>query len=254
MALAYEEALTTLQGMFSDVSPDVIAAVLEAHQGHMEATVETLLSMTGGGVADPTVPGRDLAAERAQQEEDEHLARQLQAEFNRQQQPPIVPAGQTPAPQGAAEGVSSFTNRMAPATDTVSDRMKTMGEAAKRNFNAFTNKIANMTSTKKYSLVGTTEFGGDDDNDNHHNRNATADNYGTYTPPPPVLDAPAPLDMNPTAQPQRRPQAASGAPQTSPEAVPPSFGARAEEEAQNQNLVNRRTDRSDSQLQRDLLL
>lgn len=46
MAISYEEALSTLQSMFSDqgYTSQQLDAVLRHHGGHMEHTVETLLS------------------------------------------------------------------------------------------------------------------------------------------------------------------------------------------------------------------
>lgn len=44
--ITYNEAMTMLQAMFADVDPEVLREVLIASNGHMERTVETLLSMT----------------------------------------------------------------------------------------------------------------------------------------------------------------------------------------------------------------
>lgn len=82
--VAYASALETLAAMFADVDVAVIQAVLHAHGGHMEATVETLLAMQ---------PEEDRARERsgaeasapdaeATLESDEELARRLQAQFD----------------------------------------------------------------------------------------------------------------------------------------------------------------------------
>jgi hypothetical protein len=53
MSISYEEALSTLQSMFSDqgYTPRHLDAVLRHHGGHMENTVETLL-MHGDGTPD----------------------------------------------------------------------------------------------------------------------------------------------------------------------------------------------------------
>eukprot|EP00581_Thalassiosira_minuscula_P006852 CAMPEP_0183702876 /NCGR_PEP_ID=MMETSP0737-20130205/830_1 /TAXON_ID=385413 /ORGANISM="Thalassiosira miniscula, Strain CCMP1093" /LENGTH=368 /DNA_ID=CAMNT_0025929559 /DNA_START=70 /DNA_END=1176 /DNA_ORIENTATION=+ len=103
MALSYEEALATLQSMFSDqgYSAQQLDAVLRHHGGHMEHTVETLLTH-GEGTPDelikklPSLPAGGSAANNAggggsgsaahNIDADEELARQLAAEDQRQQQ------------------------------------------------------------------------------------------------------------------------------------------------------------------------
>jgi len=112
MAISYEEALSTLQAMFSDqgYTSHQLDAVLRHFGGHMEHTVETLLSH-GGGTPDeliaklPSLPasgggsGSAFAANNTggggnasdnnaahNIDADEELARQLQAEDERQQQ------------------------------------------------------------------------------------------------------------------------------------------------------------------------
>jgi hypothetical protein len=48
MAVPYETAVATIEGMFSgSVDREVICAVLEANNGHMEKTIECLLAMNG---------------------------------------------------------------------------------------------------------------------------------------------------------------------------------------------------------------
>lgn len=48
MSVPYEVAISTIHGMFNgSIDKEVIGAVLEANQGHMEKTVECLLSMSG---------------------------------------------------------------------------------------------------------------------------------------------------------------------------------------------------------------
>lgn len=83
MALSYEEALATLQSMFSDqgyTSKD-LDAVLRHHGGHMENTVETLL---GHGDGSPSDLLRELQGGGATQrvadiDADEEFARQIAA-------------------------------------------------------------------------------------------------------------------------------------------------------------------------------
>jgi len=107
MAISYEEALATLESMFSDqgYTAQQLDAVLRHHGGHMEHTVETFL-MHGGGTPDelmqklPSIPvgGGAVAAASSNNngggggdaqhniDADEELARQLAAEDERQQQ------------------------------------------------------------------------------------------------------------------------------------------------------------------------
>ena len=47
MTITYEEALATLSSMFSTYTSAQLDAVLRHHSGHMEHTVDTLLSHTG---------------------------------------------------------------------------------------------------------------------------------------------------------------------------------------------------------------
>lgn len=99
MAITYEEALGTLESMFSDqgYTPQQLDAVLRHHGGHMENTVETLLSH-GGGTPDelirklPGLPPGGTAANgdgggghAHNLDADEELARQLAAQDDRQQ-------------------------------------------------------------------------------------------------------------------------------------------------------------------------
>mmetsp|Transcript_19713 Transcript_19713/g.30971 ORF Transcript_19713/g.30971 Transcript_19713/m.30971 type:complete len:403 (+) Transcript_19713:96-1304(+) len=107
MAISYEEALSTLQAMFSDqgYASHQLDAVLRHFGGHMEHTVETLLSH-GEGTPDELIAklsslpasggsGSGVAANsggggggggNSSFDADEELARQLQAEDEQQQQ------------------------------------------------------------------------------------------------------------------------------------------------------------------------
>ncbi|KAL9185110.1 hypothetical protein ACHAXT_002887 [Thalassiosira profunda] len=94
MALAYEEALATLEAMFGDQGYTTVHldAVLRHHGGHMEHTVETLLGH-GDGTPDelirklPNIPVGGVPAPAANAghdiDADEELARQLAAEDER---------------------------------------------------------------------------------------------------------------------------------------------------------------------------
>ncbi|KAL7552496.1 hypothetical protein ACHAWF_015743, partial [Thalassiosira exigua] len=125
MAVSYEEALATLQSMFSDqgYTTQHLDAVLRHHGGHMEDTVETLLSHgegtpdelmtklpsipTGGAAAPPT--GGDAAHDV---DADEELARQLAAEDERVARARTRGVGHSSA-MGSNRGI--WNNRSPPA-------------------------------------------------------------------------------------------------------------------------------------------
>mmetsp|Transcript_8270 Transcript_8270/g.29028 ORF Transcript_8270/g.29028 Transcript_8270/m.29028 type:complete len:248 (-) Transcript_8270:2197-2940(-) len=87
--VSWEEAQRELQRMFPEVDIAVIDSVLEAHGGHVEGAVETLLGMQASGgssaqsvsAAGPSSSAHAPRASRlAQVESDELIARRLQAE------------------------------------------------------------------------------------------------------------------------------------------------------------------------------
>lgn len=84
MAVSFEDALNTLKSMFPDIEDETLSMVLESQNGHMEKTVEILLSMcdTGAPPLDGFVnEGADSEAVVPQQDQidsDEALARALQ--------------------------------------------------------------------------------------------------------------------------------------------------------------------------------
>ena len=93
MTITYEEALETLSSMFSDYTSQQLDAVLRHHGGHMENTVETLLSHTGSPddliakVKRGEIPtGGPAAGVGAGIDADEEIARQLEREYRSQQQ------------------------------------------------------------------------------------------------------------------------------------------------------------------------
>jgi|EP01047_Picozoa_sp_COSAG01_P068512 hypothetical protein len=45
---SFADAVGTLRTMFSNLSPETLAIVLEAHSGHMERSVDYLLSLSDG--------------------------------------------------------------------------------------------------------------------------------------------------------------------------------------------------------------
>jgi hypothetical protein len=105
MTITYEEALSTLSSMFSTYTSSQLDAVLRHHGGHMEHTVETLLSHTGSPdeliarIKRGEVPSGGPAATGGGThniDADEELARQLAREDQQQQSRPsgFVPPGQ----------------------------------------------------------------------------------------------------------------------------------------------------------------
>ena len=105
-AVPYASALEQLLVMFTDFDVEVVAAVLQANQGHLERTVECLLAMSSndgdatgnsqtvgeersaqGGHASSSTSLRDDALVRRERERaDEELARRLQAQFDAEEQ------------------------------------------------------------------------------------------------------------------------------------------------------------------------
>eukprot|EP00741_Cyanophora_paradoxa_P016103 tig00000042_g15544.t1 len=61
MTVSYEDALATLTAMFPTIDKEVIGAVLDSHQGHMENTIESLLAVSGENT-DPNFQHRAPAA------------------------------------------------------------------------------------------------------------------------------------------------------------------------------------------------
>ena len=91
MTITYEEALSTLSSMFSTYTSQQLDAVLRHHGGHMEHTVETLLSHTGtpddliAKIKRGEVPsGGPSATTPSAIDADEELARQLAREGREQ--------------------------------------------------------------------------------------------------------------------------------------------------------------------------
>jgi hypothetical protein len=64
--ITQEQAVATLQAMFAHVDAEVLLMVLESNGGHMERTVEALLSMDGSGSGSGAAPPPPVAAARAQ--------------------------------------------------------------------------------------------------------------------------------------------------------------------------------------------
>ncbi|EGG23570.1 hypothetical protein DFA_05703 [Cavenderia fasciculata] len=75
MSVPYEEALNSLQSMFSSFDRELIGAVLQQNKGHMEKTIDALLEMSG---ETPINQNTDSDASLAQLQQDEMMARMLQ--------------------------------------------------------------------------------------------------------------------------------------------------------------------------------
>ncbi|EFA78945.1 hypothetical protein PPL_08413 [Heterostelium album PN500] len=78
MSVPYEEALNSLQAMFSSFDRELIGAVLQQNKGHMEKTIDALLEMSGEV---PINENTDSDHNIAQMHQDEMLARMLQNEM-----------------------------------------------------------------------------------------------------------------------------------------------------------------------------
>ncbi|GAM16857.1 hypothetical protein SAMD00019534_000320 [Acytostelium subglobosum LB1] len=82
MSVPYQEALTSLQGMFSTFDRDIIAEILQLNKGHMEKTIDMLLEMSGETPINQQNT-TDSDFRMAQMEQDEMLARMMQNELFR---------------------------------------------------------------------------------------------------------------------------------------------------------------------------
>jgi hypothetical protein len=137
MTITYEEALSTLSSMFSTYTSSQLDAVLRHHGGHMEHTVETLLSHTGtpedliariqrGEVPSSGPTGGGGGTHNI--DADEELARQLAREDQQQQQsrsPPrrnqgFVPPGQRRTMASNVTAPSSSRSTVQPSGDAAS--------------------------------------------------------------------------------------------------------------------------------------
>lgn len=81
MSITYEEALSTLTSMFGDPwTKETLDAVLRHHEGHMENTVETVLSHGDSDPADLVERLKNPGSASDHVDADEELARQLASE------------------------------------------------------------------------------------------------------------------------------------------------------------------------------
>ncbi|KAF0495228.1 CUE domain-containing protein 5 [Gigaspora margarita] len=89
-----DDVLNTLTSMFPDVEPEICEAVLNANNGELEASVNSLLGMSDPNFnGEETIPvqtesGIVTSSSRQQIERDEELARYLAAEADRELGPP----------------------------------------------------------------------------------------------------------------------------------------------------------------------
>mmetsp|Transcript_26792 Transcript_26792/g.44925 ORF Transcript_26792/g.44925 Transcript_26792/m.44925 type:complete len:302 (-) Transcript_26792:480-1385(-) len=144
MAVSYESACQTLERMFPQIEPLAIRTVLEAHHGHVEQTVESLLSISGAesGSSQPKAEsstarerhtGTEQTDEEAgtsgtqtheQLERDEMLAMRLQRQLNtgdRSRSHNDDPWGffgiESRHPRGARHNVEPYEQHSVPVVD-----------------------------------------------------------------------------------------------------------------------------------------
>eukprot|EP00804_Cyclotella_cryptica_P016197 CCRYP_005699-RA/>CCRYP_005699-RA protein AED:0.01 eAED:0.01 QI:217/1/1/1/0.66/0.5/4/2369/321 len=132
MTITYEEALSTLQSMFTSYTPQQLDAVLRHHNGHMENTVETLLTHQGTPeelterLKRGFVVGGGGAAGSANIDADEELARQLAREDQQRHQPREYEQQRQNLPPGQRRLMSSNVapprNQSGVARETTSGR------------------------------------------------------------------------------------------------------------------------------------
>jgi len=83
MAVTFDDALVTLQSMFTEMDKEVLTTILEANNGHMENTVICLLKMSGDNSV--TQENSVNPAQLQQEQHDELFARNLQNQIIQQQ-------------------------------------------------------------------------------------------------------------------------------------------------------------------------
>jgi len=181
MAIPYETAIATLQGMFMELDREVICAVLESYNGHMERTVECLLSMTSEDhsnfssfdsspampVSQPPLPQRpqDLP-ELEQIKQDELLARMVQdAWLVEQFRDPQLFSMFSPWGTEPTSSSSSTVDEI-----DIADKIKQLGDGAKLKLKELILKVKNkVTSTGsparspgvKYSQIDNSQDSGE---------------------------------------------------------------------------------------------
>ena len=117
MSITYEEALSTLTSMFgSPWTQATLDAVLRHHEGHMENTVESVLSHCDGDpmalvnrLKNPLGPSSGGGVTSEHVDLDEELARQLATEPERPAQQPARPTGLDGTPIPGVTGRSAPT-------------------------------------------------------------------------------------------------------------------------------------------------
>jgi len=139
MVVPYEVAVSTIQSMFFDIDRDVICSVLEANSGHMEKTVECLLSMSGvlpneeAQVLDNTIQSQQ------QVQEDAQYAKKLQDQLYMNQlrlNPEFTDIFGAPRLWRNPE----FEEDLFDGPD-ITEKLKQFGEAAKLKFKEFAMKF-----------------------------------------------------------------------------------------------------------------
>jgi len=148
MSVPYEAAITTIHGMFNGtVDRDVVCTILEANNGHMEKTVECLLTMSGEIPVDETATTTETPEKANQIREDEQFARMFQDQLFMQQL------------EMHPEFSSVFGSNTRTNNDTdfdITEKLKQLGDVAKLKFKELALKFRNRSPNEKPDVKYTT--------------------------------------------------------------------------------------------------
>jgi len=174
MTVPYEDAVATLQGMFSNLDREVVCSVLHANRGHMERTIDSLLSLCGETPVN-NVPSENPPVHQSvnQVQQDEMLARMLQndmfmrevrvnrdfnALFSAPSRQDIPPRSSSPSVVDALEDDLSLRE--------LREKFSQLGEAAKLKFREVAMKFTKRdggAGNASYSPLNKSRDGTDDD-------------------------------------------------------------------------------------------
>jgi len=160
--VTYEEAVSILQSMFQTVDNEIICSVLQANKGHLESTIDFLLSMTGETNNDTVkessttqqseqpreIPPEQVAQTISQVEQDELLARVIQNEL-------FVQDMKEPRRE-REEGLSPSLDEDLSLKE-IKEKIGHFSEAAKLKYRELMTRFVKKDPSAKYSTVSVDE-------------------------------------------------------------------------------------------------
>ncbi|KAI9105763.1 hypothetical protein DFS34DRAFT_589055 [Phlyctochytrium arcticum] len=208
--------LQQLRAIFPDADPDVCLAVLTANDNNLEAAINNLLTVSGGGdtggnvtspaapISEPSATGltdEQFAQRLAQQEQDEEFARRLQEEdqgTRRLSRPPRSPQPAAPGQQvsewesnisgqGMRYGAASGADSLRETKEKVIAASSAFGETAKKKLKELYDKI----SSKEGGSSGPTNGGGSGGGSKQQYNSLPEDDFDSFMGPPMRDDTPS---------------------------------------------------------------